>query len=109
MKRTTQAGIALLLIGAAVSGYPRLSPDEPASDVPARAPVRPTPTAADARLEAALLMDDGNYLAAVEVLESAGLHAAAARARRLGARKLLVAASEALGRTPAPPRPSSSR
>jgi hypothetical protein len=91
----------LLAIAGALSGYPEDRAHKAGDGGPAGAPrsSSPTPDAAEnARLEAAALMHDSDYPAAMKVLEDAGLQAAADRVRRLGARRLLVAASEALGR-----------
>jgi hypothetical protein len=92
--------VLLLLVGALAG-----DPDERARDRAARAgdPATPTSTptpdpADEAHAAAALLVDDGDYVGAVAVLEDAGLSEAADRVRRRGTRVVLTVARRALRR-----------
>jgi hypothetical protein len=95
------AGIfLLLLIIGALSGDPEQESDNRAArqgDATATPTRSATPDPAQvARAEAAALAKDSDYVAAVDVLEDAGLTGAADRVRRRGTRALLVAARRAL-------------
>jgi hypothetical protein len=96
-------GILLfLVIVGALSGDPEQAADDRAAQHESTPTATPTPTpdvAEEARTEAAVLVDDGEYLAAVDVLEDAGLTGASGRVRRRGTRALLGAARRALQRS----------
>jgi hypothetical protein len=99
------AGIFLfLLIVGSLAGDPDEAPEDRAAET-AEDAATPTPTASptpdpaeEARVNAGELVDDREYLAAVDVLEDAGLEDAADRVRRRGTRALLAAARQALRR-----------
>jgi hypothetical protein len=99
------AGIfLLLLIVGALSGDPEQATEDRAADRGKDA-ATPTPTpspipdpAEEARVDAGKLVDAREYLAAVDVLEDAGLRDTAIRVRRQGTRTLLAAARRALRR-----------
>lgn len=94
--------LLLLLIVGALGGDPEESSDDRASrgSEPTSTPTPfPTPDALDvARADAAALVDDGDYPAAIELLEDAGLTGTADRVRRRATRVLLRAARRALER-----------
>jgi hypothetical protein len=96
--------LLLLLIVGALSGDPETSDDRAAQSGEVAGTPTPTPSPTpdpdeEARAEAAALVDDLRYIAAVDVLENAGLEGAADRVRRRGTQTLLRAARQALARS----------
>lgn len=94
----------LFLIVAVLSGDPEQAADDRAArgdDTTVAPTATPTPTpdpAVAARAEATSLVGDEDYLAAIAVLDDAGLVEAAERVRRRGTRALLATARRAIDR-----------
>jgi hypothetical protein len=100
---TTGLFLLVLLVGA-LSGEPEQAEDRAARNGGPTSAVTPTPTATpdpveEARRAAAPLVAGGNFVAAIRVLEDAGLDGDADRVRRRGTKALLATARRALNRS----------